>query len=243
MKERCKNEEMPDWRAGSDGGLQYQGRVCISNEAKIRKGVMVEAHHSKLAIYPGSTKMYNDVKRQYWWSNMKRDIAEFVAKCMGNWDDHLALTESAYNNSYQSNIGMTLYEALFDRPYWAPRCWAEIREKSLLGPELVQATTQGLMRFGQKGKQAPRFIGPFEVLDRVGAVAYRLALPTALAGIHNIFQISMLKKYTPNELHVVSWEQIKLTDNASYPEEPIHILDHKEQVLRTKTIPLVKVLW
>ncbi|MGV8048479.1 integrase zinc binding domain-containing protein, partial [Mycobacterium kansasii] len=43
---------------------------------------MTEAHHSKLAIHPGSTKMYNDVKRQYWWSNMKRDIADFVAKCM-----------------------------------------------------------------------------------------------------------------------------------------------------------------
>ncbi|XP_058099828.1 uncharacterized protein LOC131244201 [Magnolia sinica] len=102
---------------------------------------------------------------------------------------------------------------------------------------------KGLMRFGQKGKLAPRFIGPFDILDRVGAVAYRLALPTALASIHNVFHISMLKKYTLDESHIVSWEQIELTDDASYTEEPIRILDHKEQVLLTKTIPLVKVLW
>ncbi|XP_058088861.1 uncharacterized protein LOC131235619 [Magnolia sinica] len=99
------------------------------------------------------------------------------------------------------------------------------------------------MRFKKKGKLAPCFIRPFEILDHVGAVAYRLALPTALAGIHNVFHISMLKKYTPDESHIVSWEQIELTDNASYTDEPIRILDHKEHVLRTKTIPLVKVLW
>ncbi|XP_058078643.1 uncharacterized protein LOC131226966 [Magnolia sinica] len=102
---------------------------------------------------------------------------------------------------------------------------------------------KGLMRFRQKGQLVPYFIGPFEILDLVGAVAYRLALPTALAGIHNVFHISMLKKYMPDESHIVSWEQIELTDDASYTEEPIRILDHKEQVLRTKTIPLVKVLW
>ncbi|XP_058068388.1 uncharacterized protein LOC131217467 [Magnolia sinica] len=102
---------------------------------------------------------------------------------------------------------------------------------------------KGLMRFGQKGKLAPHFIGPFEILDRVGAVAYRLALPTTLASIHNVFHISMLKKYTPDDSHIISWEQIELTDDASYTEEPIRILDHKKQVLQTKTIPLVKVLW
>ncbi|XP_058111735.1 uncharacterized protein LOC131255054 [Magnolia sinica] len=61
--------------------------------------------------------------------------------------------------------------------------------------------------------------------------------------IYNAFHVSMLKKYTPDESHIVSWEQIELTDVASYTEEPIRILDHKEQVLWTKIIPLVKVLW
>ncbi|XP_058076370.1 uncharacterized protein LOC131224950 [Magnolia sinica] len=63
IKERCKSEEMCNWRVGSDGGLRYRGQVCIPNDAKLRKEVMVEAHHSKLAIHLWSTKMYNDVKR------------------------------------------------------------------------------------------------------------------------------------------------------------------------------------
>ncbi|XP_058076390.1 uncharacterized protein LOC131224972 [Magnolia sinica] len=142
---------------------------------------------------------------------------------------------------------MTPYKTLYGRPYRDPQYWAKVGERSLLRPELVQVTTQvspmkGLMRFGKKGKLTPRFIGPLEILDRVGAVAYRLALLTALTSIHNIFHMTMLKKYMPNESHVVSWEQIELADDASYTEEPIRILDHKEQVLRTKTIPLVKVL-
>ncbi|XP_058092484.1 uncharacterized protein LOC131238917 [Magnolia sinica] len=101
----------------------------------------------------------------------------------------------------------------------------------------------GLMRFKQKGKLAPRFIGPFKILDPAGAIAYRLALPTASTSIHDIFHISMLKNYMPDESHIISWEYIELTDEASYIEEPIRILDRKEKVMRTRTIPLVKVLW
>ncbi|XP_058103496.1 uncharacterized protein LOC131247069 [Magnolia sinica] len=154
-----------------------------------------------------------------------------VLDLKGNWDDHFALTEFAYNNSFQSNIGMAPYEALYGRPYRAPQCWAEV------------SPIKGLMRFKKKGKPAPHFVRPFEILDRVGAVAYRLALPISLVNIHNVFHISMLKKYMPDKLPIVSCKQVKLTDDASYTEEPIRILDYKEQVLRTKMIPLVKVIW
>ncbi|XP_058099773.1 uncharacterized protein LOC131244137 [Magnolia sinica] len=101
---------------------------------------------------------------------------------------------------------------------------------------------KGLMRFGKKGKLALRFIGPFEILNHVRVIAYRLALPIVLANIHNVFHVSMLKKYMPDESHIISWEQVKLTNNTSYTEEPIRIMN-KEQVQRTKTIPLVTVLW
>ncbi|XP_058070970.1 uncharacterized protein LOC131220012 [Magnolia sinica] len=74
-------------------------------------------------------------------------------------------------------------------------------------------------------------------------MAYRLTLPTALARIHNVLHISMLKKYTLDELHIVSWEQVELTEDDLYTEELVCILDRKEQVLQTKTILLVKVLW
>jgi hypothetical protein len=102
---------------------------------------------------------------------------------------------------------------------------------------------KGVLRFGKKGKLTPRFIGPFQILDRVGAVAYRLALPTPLAGVHNVFHVSMLKKYVPDPSHVIKWEHVELKENATYILRPTRILDRKEQVLRNKVIPLVKVLW
>ena len=64
------------------------------------------------------------------------------------------------------------------------------------------APMKGMMRFGKKGKLSPRFIGPFEVLERVGEVAYRIVLPPALLGIYNVFHESMLRKYIPNPPHV-----------------------------------------
>ena len=62
---------------------------------------------------------------------------------------------------------------------------------------------KGVVRFGKQGKLSPRFIGPFEVLERVGAVAFRLALPPSLLGVHEVFHVSMLRKYTPDPAHVV----------------------------------------
>ena len=90
---------------------------------------------------------------------------------------------------------------------------------------------------------APRYIGPFEILEKIGAVAYRLALPVQLAGVHNVFHVSMLRKYEPDASHVLNWQELDLQADASYDEGPREILDSKEQVLRGKTIRLVKVLW
>ncbi|GAV77734.1 Chromo domain-containing protein [Cephalotus follicularis] len=99
------------------------------------------------------------------------------------------------------------------------------------------------MRFGKKGKLTPRFIGPFEILERVGAVAYRLALPPSLADVHNVFHVSMLRKYHPDPSHVLQWEPLELRTDLSFEEIPIRILDRRIKQLRSKTIPLVKVLW
>ena len=102
---------------------------------------------------------------------------------------------------------------------------------------------RGVKRFGAKGKPSPRFIGPFEILDRVGAVAYRIAMPPSLSGVHNVFHISMLRKYVSDPTHVLSYEGLELDQDLSYEEKPVHLLDKKDKVLRNKTIPLVKVLW
>ncbi|XP_059650102.1 uncharacterized protein LOC132295845 [Cornus florida] len=102
---------------------------------------------------------------------------------------------------------------------------------------------KGLMRFGKSGKLSPRFIGPFEILDRVGEVAYRLALPPQLDRVHNVFHVSMLRKYEPDPSHILSWVDIDIDEDVSYEEGPYQILDTQQKVLRNKTIPMVKILW
>ena len=108
---------------------------------------------------------------------------------------------------------------------------------------LKVALMKGVMKFGKKGKLSPRFVGPFEILKRIGKVAYELALPTTLARVHNVFHVSMLRKYIPDPSCVLNYEPLKIKDNLTYEEVPIQILDYKDQLLRTKTISLVKVLW
>ena len=102
---------------------------------------------------------------------------------------------------------------------------------------------KGVMRFGKKGKLSPRFIGPFEILERIGKVAYRLALSPDLASVHNVFHVSMLKKYISDPSHILSQEPIEVREDLSYEEKPIKIMDRREKILRNKVIPLVKVLW
>ena len=99
------------------------------------------------------------------------------------------------------------------------------------------------MRFGHSSKLSPRFIGPFEILDHVGVVDYQLALPPRLANVHNVFHISMLRKYEPDPSHVLDWGDLTINEDVTYEERPIRVLDSRDQVLRGKTIPLVKVLW
>ena len=102
---------------------------------------------------------------------------------------------------------------------------------------------RGVTHFGIKWKFAPRFMGPFEIIERVGPLAYRLDLPPYLSDCHNIFLKSMLKKYELNPLQVIMWTEIPLQEDLTYEEQPIMILDKKVKVLRRIEIPLVMVLW
>ena len=92
---------------------------------------------------------------------------------------------------------------------------------------------KGVMRFGKKGKLSPRFIGPFEILSRVGEVAYKLSLPPSLSAVHPVFHVSMLRKYIPDESHVLSLDSVELGPDLTFEEEPIAILDRQIQKLRT----------
>ena len=84
---------------------------------------------------------------------------------------------------------------------------------------------RGVVRFGKRGKLVPRYIGPFKVLERVGTVAYDLALPPSLSGVHEVFHVSMLRKYTPVLAHVVDWGGIIVDTYETFEEGPARILD------------------
>ena len=100
-----------------------------------------------------------------------------------------------------------------------------------------------MVRFGKRGKLSPRFIGPFEILERVGTIAYRLALPPSMSGVHEVFHISMLRKYTLDPAHVMDWGEIQVDTDGTFEEGPMCIMDSREQALRCKTVRLVRVLW
>ncbi|GJT84062.1 hypothetical protein Tco_1058404 [Tanacetum coccineum] len=165
----------------------------------------------------------------------------------------------------------------------SPALWAKIGESRLIGPELVQETTdkvvlikerlkaardrqksyaynrkkplefevgdqvllkmpwKGVVRFGKKGKLASRYVGPFEILERIGLVAYRLRLPQELSSVHDTFHVSNLKKCLADaNLHVPLGE-VKIDKTLHFVEEPVEIMDREVKKLKHSRIPIVKV--
>ncbi|KAL4022938.1 hypothetical protein IC575_016684 [Cucumis melo] len=405
-----------EFSLSSDGGLLFERRLCVPSDSAVKTELLSEAHSSPFSMHPGSTKMYQDLKRVYWWRNMKREVAEFVSKCLvcqqvkaprqkpagllqplsipeWKWENvsmdfitglprtlrgftviwvvvdrltksaHFVPGKSTYTASkwaqlymseivrlhgvpvsivsdrdarftskfwkglqtamgtrldfstafhpqtdgqterlnqvledmlracalefhYHATIGMAPFEALYGKCCRSPVCWGEVGEQRLMGPELVQSTNEaiqkirsrmhtaqsrqksyadvrrkdlefeigdkvflkvapmkGVLRFERRGKLSPRFVGPFEILERIGPVAYRLALPPSLSTVHDVFHVSMLRKYVPDPSHVVDYEPLEIDENLSYVEQPVEVLAREVKTLRNKQIPLVKVLW
>ncbi|XP_028103959.1 uncharacterized protein LOC114303008 [Camellia sinensis] len=180
---------------------------------------------------------------------------------------------------------MASYEALYGRKYRSLICWTELRDRVLLGLELVQTTTdkikviqqrlkiahsrqksyanvttpieyevgdhvfirvvpmKGQSRFSKKGKLSHCYIGSFQVLERLGPVAYRVGLPPGMGQMHNVFHVSMLWGYLRNLFHVINYHQTALDENMEYEEWLEQIIDRQVKQLRNKSIPMEKVEW
>ncbi|GJS38293.1 putative reverse transcriptase domain-containing protein [Tanacetum coccineum] len=192
--------------------------------------------------------------------------------------------DGRFTLSYHSSIHCAPFEALYGRKCRSPVLWAEIGDSGLIGPELVQETTdkvvvirnrlkaardhqksyadnrrkplefqvgdhvmlkvspwKGVVRFGKKGKLAQIFVGPFEILERIGHVAYRLRLLEELSSVYDMFHVSNLKKCLADANLHVSLDEIKVNKTLRFVEEPLKIMDREVKTLKRSKIPIVKV--
>ncbi|KAJ9561582.1 hypothetical protein OSB04_006742 [Centaurea solstitialis] len=146
-----------------------------------------------------------------------------------------------WNNSYHTSIQCAPYEPLYGRKCRSPLSWVEIGDSQLTGPELIQETTNKisvikdrlkaatdrLVRFGKRGKLSPRYVGPFEIIERLSPVAYKLRLPEEMSEIHNTFHVSNLKMCITDESQAIPLEEVFVDKTLCFVEEAIEIL-HKE---------------
>ncbi|GJW87566.1 putative nucleotidyltransferase, ribonuclease H [Tanacetum coccineum] len=193
---------------------------------------------------------------------LRRYVTSFCFNGPGKLDELYSLVSYAYNNSWHASIKCAPFEMLYGRKCRAPICWDQVGEQ-FLRSEMIEVTNEkspspgkSLMKLRRRTRRVTptnnaehyklsptRFIVTVEILERVGEVSYRLALPPQLSHVHNVFHISLLRGYKYHHLHVVSYPFGQIREDLSYTEEPESILDRQVRVMRKKTIPFVKILW
>ncbi|GKA86747.1 putative reverse transcriptase domain-containing protein [Tanacetum coccineum] len=318
--EKFKTEKL---EPRADGTLCFNDRSWLPCYGDLRTVIMHESHKSKYSIHPGSNKMYQDMKKLYWWPNMKANIATYVSKCLTyarvkaehqrpsgllvqpkipqwkwgqhhyifcyeaskkalgtsldistayhpetdeqsertiqtledmlhacvinfgkGWVDHLFLVEFSYNNSYYASIKAAPFEALYGRKCRSlvkqrmqtardrQKSYADKKRKPMdfqVGDKVMLKVLpwKGVVCFGKRGKLNPRYVGPFKVLEKVRAVAYKLELPQELSRVHNIFHVSNLKRCYSNDPLTVPLDGLHIDDKLQFVEEPVEIMDRE----------------
>ncbi|GKF30177.1 putative reverse transcriptase domain-containing protein [Tanacetum coccineum] len=152
------------------------------------------------------------------------------------WFKHFPLVKFSYNNSYHASIKVAPFEALYGRKCRSPVCWAEVGQ--------LEIKLCLRFRLGKGSYVSPwKGVGPFKVLKKVRAVAYKLELPQELSRVHNTFHVSNMKKCYSDDPLIVLLEGLQVDDKLYFVEEPIEIMDRKVKQLRRSRVPIVKVRW
>ncbi|GKC42925.1 putative reverse transcriptase domain-containing protein, partial [Tanacetum coccineum] len=190
-------------------------------------------------------------------------LRAYVIDFRGSWDVHIPLVEFSYNNIYHSSVRCAPFEALYRRKCRSPILWAEDRLKAArdrqesyadkrrkplefsVGDHVLLKVSpwKCVAHFWKKDKLAPRFVGPFEITERMGPIAYRLRLPQKLSSVHDTFHVSNLKKYLADPTLHIPLEEIQVDARLNFVEEPVEILEREIKKLKRSRFPIVKVRW
>nr|GFA16693.1 hypothetical protein [Tanacetum cinerariifolium] len=198
----------------------------------LRTVIMHESHKSKYSIHLGSDKMYQEMKKLYWWPNMKADIATY---------DNI--TMDFFTKPPKSSQGYDTIWVIVDR-LTKSTIFTPIKETDpmdkLARIYLKEVVTRHEIPVSIISDRDPRYVGPFKVLERVRDVAYKFNLPEELNTVHNTFHVSNLKKCHADEPLVVPLDGLHFDDKLHFVEEPVEIVDREVKRLKRSQIPLVK---
>ncbi|WVZ88926.1 hypothetical protein U9M48_035393 [Paspalum notatum var. saurae] len=162
-----------------------------------------------------------------------------------SWDKYLPYAEFSYNNNYQASLKKSPFKSLYGK---RQRSYADVRRRDLSFKVdeyvyLKVSLMRGIRRFNMKGKLAPRYIGPFKILEKKCEVAYRLELPSNLSCVHDVFHVSQLKKCLRVPEKQAPLEGFEVQEDLTYTEHPVKILDTSERSTRNKRIKMCRVQW
>nr|GEV54785.1 putative reverse transcriptase domain-containing protein [Tanacetum cinerariifolium] len=230
-----------------DGGLYLVERIWVPVYGNLRTLIMNKAHATRYSIHPGADKMYYDLQGLYWWSRMKKDIA---MRCR---------TSIAWVEVGESKIvGPEIIQETTDKIVQikerlknardCQKSYADHRGKMLelnVGDKVLLKVSprKGVVRFGKRSKLSLRYVRPYEIVKRVGPVAYRLRLPQEHVGVHDTFHVSNLKKCMADVNSHVPLEEVKIDEKLHFVEEPMEIMDREVKKLKKRWIPFEKVRW
>ncbi|GJV22311.1 putative reverse transcriptase domain-containing protein [Tanacetum coccineum] len=199
----------------ADGTLCLRNRSWIPCFGDLMTLIMHESHKSKYSIHPGSYKMYQDLKKLYWWPNMKAKIATYVI--VGD-AQHTGPEIIHETTKKIIQIKKLIQEACDRQKSYANRIRKPLEFQAGDKVILKVSPWKGAIHFGKQGKLNPCYIGPFKIIAKVGTVAYRLDLPEKLFGFI-------------------------IDDKLNFTEEPVEIMDREVKRLKQSHIPIVKVCW
>nr|GEZ71693.1 reverse transcriptase domain-containing protein [Tanacetum cinerariifolium] len=227
-----------------------QGGISVSGISSLRSTV-VACVESKYSIHPGSDKMYQDIKKIYWWPNMKANIATYVSKCLTcarvkaeHQRPSGLLVQPVILEWKWDNITMDFITKLPKSPQGFDTIWVIVDRLTKSAHFLPIRENDPLDKLASKrGKLNPRYVRPFKVLANVGKVAYRLELPQELRRVHHTFHVPNLKKCYADEPLVMSLEGIHVDDRLQFVEDLVEIMEREIKRLKRSKISLVKVSW